>query len=155
MSEDREILYLNILLTPIRVCANYKPKLGQGSGPGLTLQDFRAIYGSDPFYSWFGLDNPLLYAAHKAAGGMTSIYRQIGMGCERLFRKILQDELQLSVADSTWSYGVPGSAAKERTLSLDARIPLDSVQNSGKKKAIRMWMVDAANDLQVAPPIER
>jgi len=31
------------------------------------------MYRSDPFYNWVGLDNPLMYAAHKAAGGMTSI----------------------------------------------------------------------------------
>jgi hypothetical protein len=34
------------------------------------------MYGADPFCSWVGLDSPLMYAAHKAAGGMTSVYRQ-------------------------------------------------------------------------------
>lgn len=34
-----------------------------------------------------------MYAAHKAAGGMTSVYRQIGIGCERLFRKLVSAEL--------------------------------------------------------------
>ncbi len=155
MPDDRESLYVNILVTPIRVCASYKPKLGQGPGAGLTLEDFRAVYGSDPFYSWFGLDNPLMYAAHKAAGGMTSIYRQIGIGCERLFRKILQDELRLSVADTAWSYGVPGAGTKQRKLSLDARIPLDSVKDSKKRKAIRAWMDDAAKNLQTAPAIAK
>jgi len=30
------------------------------------LQEFQALYQADPFYNWFGLDNPLMYAAHKA-----------------------------------------------------------------------------------------
>lgn len=155
MTPDRESLYLNILITPIRVCASYKPKLGQGPGAGLSLDDFRAVYGADPFYSWFGLDNPLMYAAHKAAGGMTSIYRQIGIGCERLFRTILQDELGLSVADTTWSYVIPGASTKNRTLSLDGRIPLDSVKDKAKRKAIRGWMDGVATDLQLDKAIAK
>ncbi len=87
--------YKKIVLDPIYVCAKYKPKMGQGRGKGFELDAFQKLYQADPFYSWFGLDNPLMYAAHKAAGGMTSIYRQIGMGCERLFRQILIDELRL------------------------------------------------------------
>ncbi len=75
--------YLKIVLDPIRVSAEYKPKFGQGSkGGGLSLKKFQSLYQSDPFYCWFGLDNPLMYTAHKAAGGMTSVYRQIGIGCE-------------------------------------------------------------------------
>jgi len=81
--------YLDLVLEPIRVCAKYKPKFGQGAkGDGLTLAQFQTLYQSDPFYSWFGLDNPMMYAAHKAAGGMTSVYRQIGIGCEKLFRTL-------------------------------------------------------------------
>jgi len=100
--------YLKTVLDPIRVCAHYRPKFGQGAkGNGLTLDEFRTLYRNDPFYSWFGLDNPLIYAAHKAAGGMTSVYRQIGMGCERLFRTILQDALGLAASDVTWSYEAP------------------------------------------------
>ena len=33
---------------------------------------------------------------------MTSIYRQIGIGCESVFRKVLQDALGLSDADTAW-----------------------------------------------------
>lgn len=65
--------YLNIVLTPIRVCAAYKPKFGQGLGDGLTVEQFQGLYQGDTFYAGFGLDNPLMYAAHKAAGGMTSV----------------------------------------------------------------------------------
>jgi hypothetical protein len=40
------------------------------------------MYGADPFYHWVGLDSQLMYAAHKVAGGMTSIYRHLGIGCQ-------------------------------------------------------------------------
>jgi len=155
MPDERESLYVNILVTPIRICATYKPRLGHGPGAGLSLDDFRTLYGGDPFYSWFGLDNPLMYAAHKAAGGMTSIYRQIGIGCERLFRKILQDELALTVADTAWSYAVSSSAKKPRTLSLDARIPWKSVKDRKKRETVRAWMREAAKSLRLASSINK
>lgn len=86
--------YLQIVLDAIRVCARHKPKFGQRArGGGLTFEGFRELYRKDAFYSWFGLDNPLMYSAHKAAGGMTSVYRQIGIGCEKLFRRVLRDAL--------------------------------------------------------------
>jgi hypothetical protein len=77
MPDGNDAKYLDLLLSTIRVCADYQPKLGHGRKAGYSLEDFRALYGADPFYSWFGLDSPLMYAAHKAAGGMTSIYRQM------------------------------------------------------------------------------
>jgi len=58
---------------------------------------------ADPLYHWMGLDSPLMFAAHKAAGGMTSVYRQLGIGCERIFRQVLQDELELTDAQVAWS----------------------------------------------------
>ncbi len=93
VTKPRDAAYLEVIIKPIRVCAAYKPKFGRGGKTGLDLADFQALYGADPFYSWFGLDNPLMYTAHKVAGGMTSVYRQIGIGCERLFRRILRDQL--------------------------------------------------------------
>src|SRR5437867_329026 len=98
--------YLSMIIQPIRVCASYKPKMGQGADAGLTLTEFQTLYRADPFYSWFGLDHPLMYAAHKAAGGMTSVYRQIGIGVEHLFREILRDHLGLSDEQSRWAYDV-------------------------------------------------
>ena len=123
-TEERDSQYLDIVLNPIRVCASYKPKLGQGGKNGWALADFQKIYGSDPFYSWFGLDNPMMYAAHKAAGGMTSIYRQIGIGSEALFRQILQDELGLDAEQAKWSYNVTGANKKERRSPLMAEFRL-------------------------------
>ncbi len=148
--------YLQIVLDPIRVCASYKPKFGQGAGrAGLTLQQFQKLYQSDAFYSWFGLDNPLMYAAHKAAGGMTSIYRQIGIGCERLFRQILEDALGLSSADVTWSYEVPLPSGKTRVLHLDGRIPLKKIADPGKRERFRSWMKQAAEKLGVDARVSR
>ena len=109
----KDAKYLEVVLEPIRVCAHYKPKFGQGAkGGGLTLAQFQKLYKGDQFYSWFGLDNPMMYAAHKAAGGMTSVYRQIGIGCEKLFRTVLQDSLGLAATDVTWSYDLPLPSGK-------------------------------------------
>lgn len=145
--------YLALIVEPIRVCASYTPKMGGRNEGGYNLQEFQALYQADPFYSWFGLDNPLMYAAHKAAGGMTSIYRQIGIGCEVLFRRILQDTLGLPIAETKWSYQVPLSDNKNRTLSLDGRIPLDLVQNDESKERIREWIGRKAAELQYDPAI--
>jgi hypothetical protein len=98
---------------------------------------------------WLGLDNPLMYAAHKAAGGMTSIYRQIGIGCQNLFSMILQDELGLSNEQTRWSYSVRGANNKVRTLSLDGRITLADVQNQVKRSAIKIWIFEICEDLGV------
>ncbi len=87
-ARNSEGLYLALVLDPIRACGNYKPKFGQGAkGTGLSLEQFQALYRADPFYNWFGLDNPLMYSAHKAAGGMTSVYRQIGSAANACFEQ--------------------------------------------------------------------
>jgi len=144
----RDDRYLQLLLDPVRKCAEYRPKMGTKSG--ITLADFEAMRTADPFYSWFGLDNPLLYAAHKAAGGMTSIYRQIGIGGERLFREILQDELGLSEKQAKWSYRIPPQGGiGARTLALDARIDLEDLKNIKDQARIRNWIERAAARLNV------
>jgi hypothetical protein len=43
---------------------------GHGKKGGLTLGEFQTMYGGGPFYNWIGLDSPLMYAAHKAAGDL-------------------------------------------------------------------------------------
>ncbi len=84
--------YLETFLAPVRKCQSYRPKFGHGNKEeGFSLTEFKTLYSSDPFYSWTGLDTDLMYAAHRLAGGMTSVYRQIGIGCERLFRAVLMD----------------------------------------------------------------
>ncbi len=136
--------YMKTILDPIRACVNYKPKFGRGSAGGVTLQQFQQLYGGDPFYSWFGLDNPLLYAAHKAAGGMTSVYRQLGIGCERLFRSVLQDSLGLSDEAVNWSYATPSTNGKSRTLYLDARVPITEIVNRDVRQRFATWMKSTA-----------
>ncbi len=90
-----------------------------------------------------------MYAAHKAAGGMTSIYRQIGIGCEYLFRRILQDHLGLTDEDVRWSYTLPRTGGKARKLHLDARILVSSVAHSAQRGRVRSWMRDAARRLEI------
>jgi hypothetical protein len=145
---DRDAEYLKIVLDPLRVCAGYRPRFGKGREGGLSLDDFHTLYGGDAFYSWFGLDSPLMYAAHRAAGGMTSIYRQIGIGCQWLLNRILRDCLGLGEEQANWSYTVRGKGRTKRTLSLDARIPLEAVKGE-REAAVRTWLARAAAELEL------
>jgi hypothetical protein len=146
--------YLKAVLDPIRVCAHYRPKFGQGNkGDGLTLAHFQKLYQGDAFYNWFGLDNPMMYAAHKAAGGMTSVYRQIGIGCEKLCRTAIRDALDLAATDVTWSYETFLENGKIRKLHLDGRIPLDKIRDTKKRDRVREWMSESAKLVGVDPKI--
>lgn len=145
--------YREIVLKPIDVCAQYKPKLGQGRNEGMSLEAFQALYKADAFYNWFGLDNPLMYAAHKAAGGMTSIYRQIGIGGERLFRQVIIDSLGLSEEDATWWYERETPGGRRQRLYLDGRIPLNSVKDNEVRARVNNWIHRAARDVGVKQPI--
>ena len=135
--------------------ASYKPKFGRRGRTGLTLRQFQHLYSEDSFYAWFGLDNAMLYAAHKAAGGMTSIYRQIGIGCEKLFRKVLQDTLGLSDADTMWSYDVPTENGRTRKLSLDGRIPLGQIAEGHARERVHDWMMRSSQTVGVEPGVFR
>jgi hypothetical protein len=141
--------YARILLKAIAVCRNYKPKFGAG-GEGQTLVQFQTLYGADPFYAWMGLDSPLMYSAHKAAGGMTSVYRQIGIGIQFVFTQILIDQFELTAEDAVWSYMVDKiGSTKQRKLSLDGRIPIASVKDAAKRKRVEDWMRAVAKKLGV------
>ena len=59
MSDDQK--YLEVILAPVHICKNYRPKFGHGAG--YTLEEFQALYKADPFYAWFGLDSTLMYTA--------------------------------------------------------------------------------------------
>ena len=147
--------YFDIMIEPLHVCKNYKPKLGHGGKEGYSLKEFRRFYGTDPFYKWMGLDTPLMYAAHKAAGGMTSVYRQLGIGCERLFRIILQDKLLLTEEQSKWSYKVARPGGKERILSLDGRIALEDIQDANRRSRVEQWMTKAFSILDIDPKVQK
>jgi hypothetical protein len=153
MIASRDEQYLALLLKRIEVCKNYRPKFGQSEKIGLSLQQFQHLYGADLFYAWFGLDDPLVYAAHRAAGGITSIYRQIGIGVEELFRRILRDELGLDSFQATWSYSVKTSSGQDRVLKLDGRISLADISSEVKHIVITNWLNTSAVQLQIAPEI--
>jgi len=124
---DSERRYLNLLLDPLDACAKYKPKFGTEDSAGVTLEQFKMLYGQDPFYHWIGLDSDLMYAAHKAAGGMTSIYRQLGAGVDNLFRAIIKDSLLLSDEEVAWTYEIVKDDGANATLTLDARIDVEHI----------------------------
>ena len=140
-----DAIYREMLLEPLRVCAAYKPAFGTSRGEEeITLDHFKAIFGADSLYSWIGLDSPLMYAAHKAAGGMTSIYRQLGIGCERLVRKIIQDALALDDREVRWGYDSVRSDGKAQRLTLDARIDGQHVQDGKARDRLKHWLVRAS-----------
>ena len=147
--------YREILISPVRECANYTPKFGHAGSGGFTLSEFQALYGRDMLYKWLGLDSPLLYSAHRAAGGLTSVYRQIGTGCERLVREIFRDCLGLSDTDVRWSYTVAGTGGKQRTLSLDGRIPFHAVADSGAKERVLSWKNQVLQRLELPESVGR
>ena len=132
--------YFALIAKALRGCASYKPKFGRGRSAGVSLEQFQQMYGADPFYNWLGLDSPLMYAAHKAAGGMTSIYRQLGIGCQWLLHQLLQDQLGLSVEQASWQYQVPTPGKAPRTLSLDGRIVLNDIRDAQRKARVKEWM---------------
>ena len=140
--------YLEIFTHSIGACLAYLPKFGKGN-EGLNLEAFQEMYANDPLYQWFGLGSPRIYAAHRAAGGITSIYRQIGIACQALFRRILQDQLSLLPEQITWSYEVSTTSGKRRQLALDARINLSDVQDEQKKQRIRGWLDKAASVVEL------
>jgi hypothetical protein len=139
-SASRDGEYFEIMSKALRVCAGYKPKFGKRGKAGLTLAEFQSMYRADPFYNWVGLDSPLMYAAHKAAGGMTSVYRQLGIGCQWLFHKVLQDQLSLSPDQATWEYQVPVPDKAPRTLSLDGRIALADLRDAAIRARVEKWV---------------
>ena len=153
MIEERDSRYCGLICSKVRICKVYLPKFGQGQS--VSLEQFRRLYGQDRFYSWFGLDNPMMYAAHKAAGGITSLYRQIGIGCEYVFRQIIRDQLGLTAEQASWSYRIPttGGRRKERVLSLDGRIQFDNIADERRLQAFTVWMDEAAKKLQIVSEI--
>lgn len=148
-SQSSDQVYLAIILDALAVCHNYKPKFGKSGKEGFTIEQFRKLYHQDPFYKWMGLDSPFVYAAHKAAGGITSVYRQIGIACERLFLQVIQDNLGLAITQAKWSYRVPGMGGRERPLSLDGRIALADIRSPERSIIIHDWLREAAKSIMV------
>lgn len=152
---SRDDTYLEIILRRLQTCKNYKPRFGQGFAAGLSLTEFQQLYSADAFYTWFGLDSPMIYAAHRAAGGITSVYRQIGIGCEEVFRQIIRDQLQFNAIQSGWFYEIAASSGKSRRLSLDARIETSDIGNSDQSRIFQQWLHEAALQMHIAPEIAK
>ena len=151
---DNDDRYLKILLDRLEVCNSYVPKFGHGRG-GVSLTEFYSIYGSDPFYSWFGLNKSIVYSAHRVAGGITSIYRQIGIGCEELFRQIIRDHLGLTDQQVNWSYEITTAQGVSRTLKLDGRIIPSDVIDSLRRERVSAWIQRVAVQLQLDDSVAR
>ncbi|HEY9285893.1 MAG TPA: hypothetical protein VIP46_20760 [Pyrinomonadaceae bacterium] len=157
--------YIELLLAPIRECAKYRPAFGKGkskgkgdsedesdvgdSEEGVTVEHFRVLYGADLLYHWVGLDSDLMYAAHKAAGGMTSIYRQLGIGCERLLREIVRDKLGLSEDEVKWSYDYEKEPGKTATHTLDLRIDINDLSSQEDKNRLAQWLMKCGELLKL------
>ncbi len=143
MSSDRELV--ETFLVPVRKCATYRPAFGQSKSNGVGFEQFERIYGDDPFYSLIGMAVPSVYAAHRAAGGMTSVYRQLGIGAERLFRSVLSRQLGLSAPQLAWSYEYP-AGKNMKVHALDARIMLDDLQEE-RRESLAKWMEGALSSI--------
>jgi hypothetical protein len=147
MQFARDEAYVQTLLTPLAECTHYRPAFGQAAGDGIDLPQFQSLYGGDPLYHWIGLDSDLMYAAHKAAGGMTSIYRQLGIGCERLLRQIIQDNLALTNEQVAWSYKYDKGNGQLAVHTLDARIAIADIADATRKKTVHSWIKRSALSL--------
>ena len=140
--------YLEIFLSPLYVCADYLPAFGTSGNEGLSLTDFQTLYGNDEFYSWIGLDSPLVYAAHKASGGLTSIYRQIGVGAERLLREIIKDGFSLTQQEVEWKYEYNKTKKQKAFHILDARISIDDLKTPDQIRRMNQWLAKARKAAQ-------
>lgn len=89
------------------------------------------------------MDSPLVYAAHKASGGLTSIYRQIGIASERLLREIIKDKLDLSDAQVEWKYEYNKTKRQRAFHILDARISLADLRDKVAASRIDDWLSSA------------
>jgi hypothetical protein len=143
--------YLELLLAPMRECRSYRPAFGQADDAGISLVQFRKLYGADQLYHWVGLDSDLMYAAHKAAGGMTSIYRQLGVGCERLLCAIVRDTLSLSDDEASWRYEYEKEDGKIGIHTLDCRIDTRHLAHKRQRDAMKDWLSKSAISLGLDP----
>ena len=144
MAKHDESVYLAMLLEPIKICEHYRPALGTSEKDGVSLKEFQALFARDPLYSWLGLSSPELYAAHKAAGGITSFYRQLGIGCERLVRRILMDAFGITESQAKWSYTYQNSSGESAVLSLDGRIDAEMIKPADRQRVLKWVEVVAA-----------
>lgn len=175
MAFNEDSTYVDILINPMREISEYKPKFGTGSG--VNLAEFQKLYGNDPLYHWIGFDSHLMYAAHRASGAMTSLYRNLGTGCEHLFKSLLKDGLGLSSENIKWEYVATSEQVaslagtdmklvdsedisdiaglsedvkqKEKKNSLDGRIDLTEITSIESRKIVEKWLGSLKNQLGI------
>lgn len=142
---EREQRYLGYLVDAIRLAARRPPQFG--TGKDVSLDQFKRLYGEDPFYAWIGFDSDLLYTAHKAGSAMTSLYRKLGDGCQELWRAIICDQFDVDDNDATWEYTVPTDRGP-RKRSLDGRIDvLDFPRSAALRRFQDDWLPAAREQL--------
>lgn len=145
--------YVDEFLRPLRLCLNYKPAFG--TSQGVDSLEFLDRFVEDFFYNAVGLAVHEMYVAHKAAGGITSFYRQLGIACEVLTRSVLIRELGLSAEQVKWNYTSPTGGTTDRTLTLDARIAPSEIGDATRRATVEKWLVSAALSAGVEPEISK
>jgi hypothetical protein len=84
---------------------------------------------------------------------MTSVYRQIGKGCENLFREIIIDSTKYANRTSAaWSYVTKTSAGKDKTLSLDGRLEFDDICDPAVKVRVMNWVTEYCRVIKATVP---
>jgi hypothetical protein len=144
--QERAERYLAYLTDAIRVSATQPPQFG--TGKPVTFEQFKTLYGGDPFYSWLGLDSEYLYTAHHAGAAMTSLYRKLGDGCQNLFRAIIRDQFGVSDEQAKWSYTIPKPGGRKTTRELDGYIDILEFPESEALDRFRVWLGDAKEALR-------
>ncbi len=72
---------------------------------------------------------------------MTSIYRQIGIGCERLFREVIFEKARYKEYTSAqWSYETETRSGKKKVLSLDGRLELSDIRDTQIRDNVEDWI---------------
>jgi hypothetical protein len=84
------------------------------------------------------------------AGGLTSVYRQIGVGTEHLLRAIIRDSLGLTAEETTWSYRYRKPNGKTGVHSLDAKISFADLSDAQRRIFIE-WMEVVGPHVDLTP----
>lgn len=92
----------------------------------------------DAFLGWFGLGDSKVLGLKRQAGLVTSIYRQLGIGCERVLRHLIQSRLDVPADQCTWAW----QSDDGRKYSLDARI--SSSEIGKRREEYNRWLAEAA-----------
>ena len=143
-----------VMLAPLRKCLAYKPAFGSAKGETFELVDFKRAYDADPFYHWMGLSDDAVYAAHKAAGGLTSVYRQLGIGSERLLRAIFANTLGLNPTQLAWEYSYQKSKTKSANHKLDAKLEVGQITDGSRSSALSDWLSAACKTAHTDPDFQ-